>query len=299
MVQVWTPLRISRQDPLDEVSSRVRNVDVVRERIAVLADAPVSCLHVGRLERRFSNNERVDYDAQRPNIHLVRVAALALEYLGGDIVRRTANRALLLTIEVKLRGKAKITQFDLHFVVEEEVAKFEVTVDDSVRVKVLEGGNNLGCVALHLQFVESLTALEQLVHALVLAQFEKDVNILTVFEEVLEMTHIIVFDAAVNLYLAHQFLLGTTLGQTRLLDDLGRVDEGGIGIDEFVTLREATLPKKLAFEVATDSNLATLLLELFLYYGLCAWLLIITLLSLHDIHVFVYMCKCVYNFSAY
>ena len=146
--------------------------------------------------------------------------------------------------------------------------------------------------------MESLAALKQLVHALVLAQFEKDVNILTVFEEVLKMAHIIVFDAAVNLYLAHQFLLGSTLGQTRLLDDLGRVDEGGVGIDEFVALREATLPKKLAFEVATDSNLAALLLELFLYYGLCAWLLIITLLSLHDIHVFVCTCKCVLDFSA-
>lgn len=112
------------------------------------------------------------------------------------------------------------------------------------------------------------------------------------------MAHIIVFDATVNLYLAHQFLLGSALGQTRLLDDLGRVDEGGVGIDEFVALREATLPKKLAFEVATDSNLAALLLELFLYYGLCAWLLIITLLSLHDIHVFVCTCKCVLDFSA-
>ena len=77
---------------------------MVRERIAVLADAPVGCFHVGRLERRFPNDERVDYDAQRPNIHLVRVAALAFEDLGGDIVGRAANRALLLTIEVKLRG---------------------------------------------------------------------------------------------------------------------------------------------------------------------------------------------------
>lgn len=146
--------------------------------------------------------------------------------------------------------------------------------------------------------MESLTALEQLVHALVLAQFEKDVNILTVFEEVLKMAHIIVFDAAVNLYLAHQFLLGSTLGQTGLLDDLGRVDEGGVGIDEFVTLRKATLSKKLAFEVATDSDLAALLLELFLYYRLCAWLLIITLLSLHYIHVFAYTCEFVLDVGA-
>ena len=99
------------------------------------------------------------------------------------------------------------------------------------------------------------------------------------------MAHIIVFNAAMNLYLAHQFLLGSALGQTRLLDDLGRVDEGGVGIDEFVALREATLPKKLAFVVATDSNLAALLLELFFYYGLRTRLLIIALLSLHDIHV--------------
>ena len=112
------------------------------------------------------------------------------------------------------------------------------------------------------------------------------------------MAHIIVFDAAVNLYLAHQFLLGSTLGQTGLLDDLGRVDEGGVGIDELVALRKATLSKKLAFEVATDSDLAALLLELFLYYGLCSWLLIITLLSLHDIHVFAYTCECVLDVGA-
>ena len=62
------------------------------------------------------------------------MAALAFKDLRGDIVRRTANRALLLTIKVELRGKAKVAQFDLHLVVEEEVAEFEVTVDDSVRV---------------------------------------------------------------------------------------------------------------------------------------------------------------------
>ena len=62
------------------------------------------------------------------------MAALAFEDLRGDIVRRTANRALLLTIKVELRGKAEVAQFDLHLVVEEEVAEFEVTVDDSVRV---------------------------------------------------------------------------------------------------------------------------------------------------------------------
>ena len=146
--------------------------------------------------------------------------------------------------------------------------------------------------------MESLAALKQLVHALVLAQLEKDVNVLTVFEEVLEVAHIIVFNAAVNLYLAHKFLLGSALGQTRLLDDLGRVDEGGVGIDEFVALREATLPKKLAFEVATDSNLAALLLELFLYYGLCTRLLIIALLSLHDIHVCLCLFKCVCNVNS-
>ena len=59
--------------------------------------------------------------------------------------------------------------------------------------------------------MQSLPALQQLVHRLVVAELEKDVHILTIFEEVLEVAHMGVLDAAMNLDLTHQLLFRTTL----------------------------------------------------------------------------------------
>ena len=49
---------------------------------------------------------------------------------------------------------------------------------------------------------------------MVLAEFEQDVYILAVLEEVLKVAHIRMLDAAVDLDLTHELLLGTALGQT-------------------------------------------------------------------------------------
>ena len=75
-------------------------------------------------------------------------------------------------------------------------------------------------------------------------------------------------DTAMNLNLTHQLLLGTTLGQAGLLDDLGGVYESGVSIDEFVTFSEASFPKKLAFKVPTDTDFSTFFLKFLLNDGL-------------------------------
>ena len=71
LVQVWSSLRISRQDSSNQITSRIRNVDVIWERVTILTDTPVRGFDIGRLERRFSYDQGVDDDAQRPNIDLV------------------------------------------------------------------------------------------------------------------------------------------------------------------------------------------------------------------------------------
>ena len=73
-----------------------------------------------------------------------------------------------------------------------------------------------------------------------------------------------VLDAAMDLDLAHELLLGTTLRQTALLNNLGSVHKLCLSIYEFEALREATLPEELALHVAADPDLSTLLLELLL-----------------------------------
>ena len=123
-------------------------------------------------------------------------------------------------------------------------------------VQILQCIDDLSCVALHLQFMKSLPPLQQLVHALVRAEFEQDVDILTVFKEVLEVADVGVLNTAMNLDLAHQLLLRSTLGQAGLLDDFGRMYEACVGIYELVALGEATLSKEAAS--AVFDNLARL-----------------------------------------
>ena len=99
-IQVWASLRVSRKDSCNKVSGCVRNVDVIRERVAVLADASVRGFHISRLEGRLSYDERVDDDAEGPDVDLVRVSAFAFKDLRSDVVRGAANGTLFLAVEV-------------------------------------------------------------------------------------------------------------------------------------------------------------------------------------------------------
>ena len=91
------------------------------------------------------------------------MALLTLEHLRSDIVGSTANGALPLTIELKLGGETKITDLDLHLVVEEEVAQLQISVDDAMTVEVLDSGADLVDIALDLELVQSLTSAQKLV----------------------------------------------------------------------------------------------------------------------------------------
>lgn len=96
---------------------------------------------------------------------------------------------------------------------------------------------------------------------MVLAKFKQDVDIFAIFEKVLEVAHISVLDTSMDFDLTHQLLFGSALRQRRFLDDFGCVDEVGLRVDEFETFCEATFTKELSFEVATDPDFATRLLE--------------------------------------
>jgi len=89
-------------------------------------------------------------------------------------------------------------------------------MNDTVRVQVLESIDDLHCVALNLNFVEALPPLEQLVQTVVGAQFQKDVDVLDVFEEMHELCNVCVLHRPVNFDLTHQLLLGSAPLQRRL-----------------------------------------------------------------------------------
>lgn len=78
---------------------------------------------------------------------------LALQHFGCDIVRRTANGTLALTIELEFCSQTEITNFDLHFVVKEEVTKLQISMDNPMTVEVLDSRADLINVALDFQLM--------------------------------------------------------------------------------------------------------------------------------------------------
>ena len=74
-------------------------------------------------------------------------------------------------------------------------------------VKILESVDNLHGVTLDLELMESLPPLEQLVHTLILAQFQQDVDAIAILEKVHKLSDIRMFHRSVNLDFTHQLLL--------------------------------------------------------------------------------------------
>lgn len=67
--------------------------------------------------------------------------------------------------------------------------------------------------------MEALTSAKKLVQALVLTQFQEDVDVFSIFEEVLEAYDVVVVQTAVDFDFRHKLLLGPALGQSGLGDN--------------------------------------------------------------------------------
>lgn len=59
---------------------------------------------------------------------------LALQDFGRDVVRGTANGTLPFSIKLELGGETEISDLHLHSVVEEQVSKLKIPVDNAVTV---------------------------------------------------------------------------------------------------------------------------------------------------------------------
>ena len=83
-----------------------------------------------------------------------------LKNLRGDVVRSTTDGSFALSIKLEFGSKTKVTNLDLHLLVEEEITKLEISMDDPMRVEVLDSIANLHDVALNLQLMKTLTSPE-------------------------------------------------------------------------------------------------------------------------------------------
>ena len=114
------------------------------------------------------------------------MALFTFEDFRSNIIRCTTNRSLPFSIELKFGSEAKVADFDFHLIVQEEIAQFEVSVDNSMRMQVFDGITKLCHVALYFQFMESLAPTEELVERLTLAQLKNYINVFSIFKEMLK-----------------------------------------------------------------------------------------------------------------
>lgn len=228
-----------------------------------MANSAVSCFHIGCLKRRLANYQRVNNDSQRPDIHFIGVATLAFKHFRSDIVWCAANCSFFLAIKVEFGRKSKVTKLDFHLVVQKQIAQFEVTMDDAMRMQVLQSVDNLHSVALDFQLVQPLPPLEQFIHTLVLTQFKQYVHIFSILEEVLELAYVVVLNAPVDFNFTHQLLLCTAFSQARLLNNLGSMHIISFSINEFPTFSKTSFTQKLALDIPSCPVLVSRLVFLF------------------------------------
>ena len=270
VVDCWSLGRVIIQDLRDDVTSGVRDTHTVWEIVGVHTDSLVGSLHIRCLEGRLTNNKRVNDDSDRPDVDLVGVTLLALEHLGSDVVGSTANGTLPLSIELKLGGETKITDLDLHLVVEEQITELQISVNDAMTVQILDSGTDLVNVALNLELVKALSATEQLIQRLVLTELKQDVHVLSVFKEVLEAYDVVLVERSVNLDLRHELLLGSSLRESRFGNDFGRRDSFIFEVGELEAASETSLTEELALQVLLDADLSIVLDDFLFDDGLSA-----------------------------
>lgn len=68
-----------------------------------------------------SNNESIDDDSKRPYVNLIGMTGLAFEDFWSNVVWCAANRVFFLSVEFEFCSETKVTEFNFHFIVEEEV----------------------------------------------------------------------------------------------------------------------------------------------------------------------------------
>jgi hypothetical protein len=159
------------------------------------------------LEGRPSDDESIQDDTNRPSINLEAVPIDSIEqHFRCNIVRSTTNGLLPLARALNERSESKVTDFDIHIYIEEQVPQFEITMDDLVRVHVVARPNELYHKVSCFWLGEAPPATEHVHERATWAKFECHVDVLVIFKTILETHDVGMFECAMNLNLGVQLV---------------------------------------------------------------------------------------------
>lgn len=119
-------------------------------------------------------------------------------------------------------------------------------MDDLICMEVFECVDNLNSKGFSHQLIDSSLPLDVIVQGIIFTEFEKDVDILSVLENMNKFNHISVAEGTMNSNFAQEFGTLPTLGQVLLGNDLGGGDLFGLLINADIALGETTLPEVLS-----------------------------------------------------
>lgn len=110
------------------------------------------------------------------------MATISLKDLRSQVVWRSANGTLFLTLIENLRCEAKVSHLELHFVRQEQITKLQVSVNHLARMHILHGEHELVNVVASLNLMKALATLNKVRKRLVAADIQHDIDILFVLE---------------------------------------------------------------------------------------------------------------------
>ena len=126
------------------------------------------------------------------------MSTICLEHFRCKVVWCATNSTLLLTLVENLCGKAKVTDLEAHSVSEEQVSELKVAMDDLTRVHILHREDKLVDVISCLNFMQSLSTLDQVGERLVRADVKHDVDILLVLKVAIKANNVLMVERSVD-----------------------------------------------------------------------------------------------------
>lgn len=94
-----------------------------------LGDLMEHCVETVTLERPPQHAELVEHTTEHPHVRLS-VVLLPKAHLGTQVVRSASGRLCHIKSRVKHLGDTKVTNLDVVFAVEEDILRFQVSMQD-------------------------------------------------------------------------------------------------------------------------------------------------------------------------